>query len=223
MSFICKDLILTDKEDRMSDKNVAQEPLPQNSQTSQRSQSSHHLGYKKTSKKVPAPLTAPVSSEVELDVLDLAKKVSSTYSLLLTTRPVQHRHVCLTIPPVTHRNFSWCYSSCSCTGGPKIQTTCDAHQPHRFEDNTLSWWKVHGHHFPTLSRLVRRFLTISTTSCSVERLFSVAGQVDDGRRSSLTSDTMTLLVFIHEVLPLVRKIRVDRIVDTLGNFNSGFN
>ena len=79
-----------------------------------------------------------------------------------------------------------------------------------------------GHHFPTLSRFVRRFLTISATSCPVERLFSVAGQVDDDRRSSLTSDTMTLLVFIHEDFPLVRKIRVD-IVDTLANFNSGFN
>ena len=92
-----------------------------------------------------------------------------------------------------------------------------------FEDNPLSWWKTHGYHFPTLSRLVRRFLSISATSCPVERLFSVGGQVDDTRRSSLTSDTMTLLVFMHEALPLVRKIRADRIVDTLGNFNSGFN
>ena len=88
-----KDLILADKTDHMSDKDVSQEPFPQNSQTSQTSQSSHHRGCKKASKKVPAPLTAPVSSEVELDVLDLSKKVSSTYSLLLTTRPVQHRNV----------------------------------------------------------------------------------------------------------------------------------
>jgi hypothetical protein len=26
-----------------------------------------------------------------------------------------------------------------------------------FEDNPLSWWKEQGHHFPTLSRFVRRF------------------------------------------------------------------
>ena len=61
-----------------------------------------------------------------------------------------------------------------------------------FEDNPLSWFKANGHHFPTLSRLARRSLTISVTSCPVER---------------------TLLVFMHEDLPLVRKIRADRIVE----------
>jgi hypothetical protein len=88
-----------------------------------------------------------------------------------------------------------------------------------FEDNALSWWKSHGHHFPTLSRFARRFLGIFGTSCPVERLFSVTGQVDDTRRTSLSPDTMTLLVLIHEGLPLVRKISYDRIVDTVRNFN----
>ena len=78
--------------------------------------------------------------------------------------------------------------------------------------NPLGWWQQHGHHFPTLSRLARRFLAISATSCPVERLFSVAGQVDGARRKSLSPDTMTLLVFLHEALPLVRKIRASRIV-----------
>ena len=64
---------------------------------SQSSQSSHHLGCKKVSKKVPPPLTAPVSSEVVFDVLDLTKKVSPNYSLLPTTRPVQHSNVLLTM------------------------------------------------------------------------------------------------------------------------------
>jgi hypothetical protein len=40
----CKDLILVDKEERMSDKDVPQESLTQGSQDSQTSQSSHHLG-----------------------------------------------------------------------------------------------------------------------------------------------------------------------------------
>jgi hypothetical protein len=43
-------------------------------------------------------------------------------------------------------------------------------------------------------------------------LFSVAGQVDAARRASLSPDTMTLLVFLHEALPFVRKIRASRIV-----------
>ena len=80
-----KDLILADKDERMSEKNVPQESLPQDSQGSQSSQSSHHLGCKKASKKVPTPQKAPVSSEVALDALELAKKVSPNYSLLLTT------------------------------------------------------------------------------------------------------------------------------------------
>ncbi len=85
--------------------------------------------------------------------------------------------------------------------------------------NPMCWWKQYGHHFPTLSRLARRFLAISTTSFPVERLFSVTGQVDVARRSCLSSDTMTLLVFLHEALPLVRKIRVSRIVrESLQNY-----
>jgi hypothetical protein len=80
--------------------------------------------------------------------------------------------------------------------------------------NPLSWWKQHGHHFPTLSRLARRCLDISATFCFVERLFSVAGQVDTVRRKSLSPDTMTLLVFFHEALSLVRKIIASIIVRT---------
>jgi hypothetical protein len=78
--------------------------------------------------------------------------------------------------------------------------------------NPFGWWKQYGHHFPTLFRLECRFLVISVTSCPVERLFSVVGQVDTDRRVSLSPDNMTLLVFLHETLPLVRKIRTSRIV-----------
>jgi len=38
-------------------------------------------------------------------------------------------------------------------------------------------------------------------------------------RSSLSPDNMTLLVFMYEDLSLVRKIRADRIVDVVRNFN----
>ncbi len=198
MSFIWKDLILTDKEDRMSDKNVAQEPLPLRKQL-QCLRKSSLMCWTSLRRSVPHThyysLLVQYNTEMSVSLfLQWHTEISRDVTpLVLVQEVLKYRQ------HATHTN------------------------PIVFEDNPLSWWKVHGHHFPTLSRLVRRFLTISTTSCSVERLFSVTGQVDDGRRSSLTSDTMTLLVFIHEVLPLVRKIRVDRIVDTLGNFNSGFN
>ena len=46
--------------------------------------------------------------------------------------------------------------------------------PVMLEANPLTWWKLHGHLFPTLSRLARRSLKTPVTSCPVERLFSVA-------------------------------------------------
>jgi hypothetical protein len=65
--------------------------------------------------------------------------------------------------------------------------------PVNLEDSPLAWWKQHGHLFPTLSRLARRYLATPATSCPVERLFSVAGQVDAAKRASLSSDNLTLL------------------------------
>jgi hypothetical protein len=84
--------------------------------------------------------------------------------------------------------------------------------PVNLEDSPLAWWKQHGHLFPTLSRLARRYLATPATSCPVERLFSVAGQVDAAKRASLSSDNLTLLVFMHEALPFLRKIRALTIV-----------
>ena len=65
--------------------------------------------------------------------------------------------------------------------------------------------------------VLSRYLSTPDTSCPVERLFSVGGQVDSSRRTNLSSDNLssdnlTLLVFIHESLPLFRKIRTHRIV-----------
>ncbi len=85
--------------------------------------------------------------------------------------------------------------------------------PVNLDDNPLVWWKQHGHLFPTLSRLARRYLATPVTSWPVERLFSVTGQVDSSRRVNLSSDNLTLLVFIHEVLPWIRKIKTHRIVE----------
>ena len=39
------------------------------------------------------------------------------------------------------------------------------------------------------------------TSASVERLFSVAGQVVTAKRARLDPTTVTLLVFLHEAIP----------------------
>jgi hypothetical protein len=67
--------------------------------------------------------------------------------------------------------------------------------------NILMWWKLHAVRFPYLSRLARRYLAMPATSVSVERLFSVAGQVVTAKRARLDPSTVTLLVFLHEAIP----------------------
>ena len=99
----------------------------------------------------------------------------------------------------TYRQIHYCHTSLTL-----VTQEVERYKEHAYSNpiemvgNPLGWWQQHGHHFPTLSRLARRFLTISATSCPVERLFSVTGQVDAARRTSLSPDTMTLLVFLHE-------------------------
>ena len=65
----------------------------------------------------------------------------------------------------------------------------------------LMWWKEHAAQFPYLSQLSRRYLAMPATRASVERLFSVAGQVVTAKRASLDPETVTLLVFLHEAIP----------------------
>ena len=92
--------------------------------------------------------------------------------------------------------------------------------PVKLENNTLAWWKQHGHLFPTLSQLARRYLTTPDPSCPVERLFSVA---DASRRANLLPNNLIFLVFMHEALPFLRKIRAHRIVqETVGVCTSSF-
>ncbi len=42
---------------------------------------------------------------------------------------------------------------------------------------------------------------MTATSASVERLFSVSGQVVTSKRARLDPSTVTLLVFLHETIP----------------------
>jgi len=63
-----------------------------------------------------------------------------------------------------------------------------------------------------LSRLVHWYLAMPATSAPVERLFSVAGQVVPAKRASLNAHTVPLFVFLHEALPVVRKMTVRQII-----------
>ena len=55
----------------------------------------------------------------------------------------------------------------------------------------------HAVRFPYLSRLARRYLAMTATSASVERLFSVAGQVVTTKRARLDPSTVReMMLFI---------------------------
>ena len=79
----------------------------------------------------------------------------------------------------------------------------------------LQWWKKWGSKFPNLAQLARRYLAMPATSAPVERLFSVAGLVATAKRSRLAPSTVSLLVFLHEALPISRGLEVDSMLKSL--------
>jgi hypothetical protein len=83
------------------------------------------------------------------------------------------------------------------------------------DSNPLVWWKTYAATFPYLTEVSRRYLAIPATSAPVERLFSVAGQVVTATRNRLHPETVTLLVFLHEDLPLHRDMKFQSFLDTM--------
>ena len=67
----------------------------------------------------------------------------------------------------------------------------------------FKWCKELAQELPYLSRLARGYLAIPETIPLVERLFSVASQVVTVKKATLNTHTVTLLVFLHEALPVV--------------------
>ena len=83
------------------------------------------------------------------------------------------------------------------------------------EANPLVWWKKYDVNFPNLSQVTRRYLAKPVTTVPVERLFSVTGQVVTAKRNRLFPATVTLLVFLHETLPLFRQIQFKRFLESM--------
>ena len=52
-----------------------------------------------------------------------------------------------------------------------------------------------------------------STTVPVERLFSVTGQVVTVKRNRVTPETVTLLVFLNESLPVFREMQFKRFLD----------
>ena len=67
--------------------------------------------------------------------------------------------------------------------------------------NPLTWWNNIGQRqFPFISKVAFKYLIIPATSVPCERLFSIAGQVLNEKRSSLKDETAAALICLHENL-----------------------
>lgn len=72
-----------------------------------------------------------------------------------------------------------------------------------YEDNPLLFWKDNSQSFPILSQLALMYLGTSASSVPVESLFSTAGLVMNGKRSSLNPDKLNKIVFIHDNFDMI--------------------
>lgn len=62
----------------------------------------------------------------------------------------------------------------------------------------LLWWRKHAALYPTISKLVRKFLCVPATTVPCERLFSLAGEVVSRKRTSLTPSNVDKLVCLAD-------------------------
>lgn len=60
--------------------------------------------------------------------------------------------------------------------------------------NILNWWHANASRYPILSKLARDILCIPISTVASESAFSAGGRVLDDYRSSLTKDTVEMLV-----------------------------
>jgi len=59
----------------------------------------------------------------------------------------------------------------------------------------LKWWQLNSVHYPCVSVLARKYLSILATSVPSERAFSLTGHIVNEKRASLLPDTVNILSF----------------------------
>ena len=70
--------------------------------------------------------------------------------------------------------------------------------------HVLTWWSTNKVRFPHLAVLAQRYLSAPPTSVPSERLFSIAGDVYDEKRSRLSTDHAEALLFIKSNFHLTK-------------------
>ncbi|KAK0132098.1 Zinc finger BED domain-containing protein 1 [Merluccius polli] len=68
------------------------------------------------------------------------------------------------------------------------------------EGSPLDWWREHQVHFPTLSKVAKKYLCIPATSSPSERVFSSGGNIVTCLRSCLKPEMVNMLVFLSKNL-----------------------
>ena len=67
----------------------------------------------------------------------------------------------------------------------------------------LQWWKKNEFFFPNLSILAKRYLCVPASSVSSERVFSLAGELVNKKRSRLSPSNINMLIFLNKNLRLL--------------------
>ena len=62
----------------------------------------------------------------------------------------------------------------------------------------LAWWKMRAAQYVHLSELAKKILCIPATSVPSERVFSVAGNIINEKRSRLKPDNVDKLIFLYK-------------------------
>ncbi|CAD6230743.1 GSCOCG00012193001-RA-CDS [Cotesia congregata] len=68
------------------------------------------------------------------------------------------------------------------------------------QQDPLIWWRQEKNKYPRLSLMARRYLGIPSTSSESERLFSTAGDIVSDKRTSLSPDSVSYLLFLNKNL-----------------------
>lgn len=68
------------------------------------------------------------------------------------------------------------------------------------EEDVIKWWVDHKENFKRLYKIAIKFLIIPATSAASERIFSTAGLILNKKRSKLSPQHASLLIFLNKHL-----------------------